>query len=93
MYPLGAFYGLMNKVVLLGVEVDRGKCVTVCPVDALAYGCGFGGSDAVPGGVQRESSNSKEPSNLDEAVAMYQELMEQENQIFAKNKKLWASRL
>ena len=27
---------------------------------------------------------------LDEAVAMYQELMEQENQIFAKNKKLWA---
>ncbi|WP_154554413.1 hypothetical protein [Mogibacterium kristiansenii] len=30
---------------------------------------------------------------LDEAVAMYQELMEQENQIFAKNKKLWASRL
>lgn len=34
-------------------------------------------------------SNSKEPSNLDEAVAMYQELMEQENQIFAKNKKLW----
>lgn len=40
-----------------------------------------------------KSSNSKEPSNLDEAVAMYQELMEQENQIFAKNKKLWASRL
>lgn len=37
-----------------------------------------------------KSSNSKEPSNLDEAVAMYQELMEQENQIFAKNKKLWA---
>lgn len=36
-----------------------------------------------------KSSNSKEPSNLDEAVAMYQELMEQENQIFAKNKKLW----
>lgn len=40
-----------------------------------------------------KSSNSKEPSNLDEAVAMYQELVEQENQIFAKNKKLWASRL
>ena len=40
-----------------------------------------------------KSSNSKEPSNLDEAVAMYQELMEQENQIFAKNKKLRASRL
>ena len=40
-----------------------------------------------------KSSNSKEPSNLDEAVAMYQELIEQENQIFAKNKKLWASRL
>lgn len=40
-----------------------------------------------------KSSNSKEPSNLDEAVAMYQELMEQENQIFAKNKNLWASRL
>lgn len=37
-----------------------------------------------------KSSNSKEPSNLDEAVAMYQELMEQENQNFAKNKKLWA---
>ena len=37
-----------------------------------------------------KSSNSKEASNLDEAVAMYQELMEQENQIFAKNKKLWA---
>lgn len=37
-----------------------------------------------------KSSNSKEPSNLDEAVAMYQELMEQENQIFVKNKKLWA---
>lgn len=36
-----------------------------------------------------KSSSSKEPSNLDEAVAMYQELMEQENQIFAKNKKLW----
>lgn len=35
-----------------------------------------------------KSSNSKEPSNLDEAVAMYQELMEQENQNFAKNKKL-----
>lgn len=35
-----------------------------------------------------KSSNSKESSNLDEAVAMYQELMEQENQIFAKNKKL-----
>ena len=32
-----------------------------------------------------KSSCSKEPSNLDEAVAMYQELMEQENQIFAKN--------
>lgn len=37
-----------------------------------------------------KSSNSKEPSNLDEAVAMYQELMEQENQFFVKNKKLWA---
>ena len=36
-----------------------------------------------------KSSSSKGPSNLDEAVAMYQELMEQENQIFAKNKKLW----
>lgn len=33
--------------------------------------------------------SSKEPGNLDEAVTMYQELMEQENQIFAKNKKLW----
>lgn len=58
-YPLGAFYGLMNKVVLLGVEVDRGKCVTVCPVDALAYGCGFGGSDAVPGGVQWEKQQQQ----------------------------------
>lgn len=34
-------------------------------------------------------SGGKEPGNLDEAVTMYQELMEQENQIFAKNKKLW----
>lgn len=34
-------------------------------------------------------SSDKEPGNLDEAVTMYQELMEQENQIFAKNKKLW----
>lgn len=33
--------------------------------------------------------SSKEPGNLDEAVTMYQELMEQENEIFAKNKKLW----
>lgn len=49
----------MNKVVLLGVEVDRGKCVTVCPVDALAYGCGFGGSDAVPGGVQWEKQQQQ----------------------------------
>lgn len=37
--PLGAFYGLMNKVALLGVEVDRGKCVScgrcaeVCKMD------------------------------------------------------------
>ena len=37
--PLGAFYGLMNKVSLLGVEVDRGKCVScgrcaeVCKMD------------------------------------------------------------
>lgn len=31
-----------------------------------------------------KSSNSKEPSNLDEAVAMYQELMEQENQILQR---------
>lgn len=43
-----------------------------------------------PAACSGKSSNSKEPSNLDEAVAMYQELMEQENQIFAKNKKLWA---
>lgn len=34
-------------------------------------------------------SGDKEPGNLEEAVTMYQELMEQENQIFAKNKKLW----
>lgn len=34
-------------------------------------------------------SSGKEPGNLEEAVSMYQELMEQENQIFAKNKKLW----
>lgn len=34
-------------------------------------------------------SSDKEPGNLDEAVTMYQELMEQENEIFAKNKKLW----
>lgn len=34
-------------------------------------------------------SSDKEPGNLEEAVTMYQELMEQENQIFAKNKKLW----
>lgn len=34
-------------------------------------------------------SNDKEPGNLEEAVTMYQELMEQENEIFAKNKKLW----
>lgn len=37
--PLGAFYGLMNKVALLGVEVDLGKCVScgrcakVCKMD------------------------------------------------------------
>lgn len=37
--PLGAFYGLMNKVSLLGIEVDRGKCVScgrcaaVCKMD------------------------------------------------------------
>lgn len=37
--PLGAFYGLMNKVALLGVEVDREKCVScgrcaeVCKMD------------------------------------------------------------
>ena len=37
--PLGAFYGLMNKVALLGVKVDRGKCVScgrcakVCKMD------------------------------------------------------------
>ena len=37
--PLGAVYGLMNKVALLGVEVDRGKCVScgrcaeVCKMD------------------------------------------------------------
>ena len=30
-------------------------------------------------------SGDKEPGNLEEAVTMYQELMEQENQIFAKN--------
>lgn len=34
-------------------------------------------------------SSDKEPGNLEEAVTMYQELMEQENEIFAKNKKLW----
>lgn len=34
-------------------------------------------------------SSDKEPGNLEEAVTMYQELMEQENQIFAKNKNLW----
>lgn len=34
-------------------------------------------------------SGDKEPGNPEEAVTMYQELMEQENQIFAKNKKLW----
>ena len=34
-------------------------------------------------------SGDKEPGNLEEAVTMYQELMEQENEIFAKNKKLW----
>lgn len=34
-------------------------------------------------------SSEKEPGNLEEAVTMYQELMEQENEIFAKNKKLW----
>lgn len=34
-------------------------------------------------------SGVKEPGNLEEAVTMYQELMEQENEIFAKNKKLW----
>lgn len=33
--------------------------------------------------------SGKEPGNLEEAVTMYQELMEQENEIFAKNKKLW----
>lgn len=33
--------------------------------------------------------SDKEPGNLEEAVTMYQELMEQENEIFAKNKKLW----
>lgn len=41
-----------------------------------------------------KSSNSKEPSNLDEAVAMYQELMERENQILQRTrscgkKSLW----
>ena len=56
-HPLGAFYGLMNKVVLLGVEVDRGKCVTVCPVDALAYGCGFG-SDGKE--MEKETEKSAE---------------------------------
>lgn len=34
-------------------------------------------------------NSDKEPGNLEEAVTMYQELMEQENEIFAKNKKLW----
>ena len=59
-YPLGAFYGLMNKVVLLGVEVDRGNCVTVCPVDALAYGCGFG-SDGKE--MEKETEKSAERLN------------------------------
>ena len=34
-------------------------------------------------------SGDKEPGNLEEAVTMYQELMEQENQIFADHEAVW----
>lgn len=38
MCPLGAIYGLLNKVSLFHMDVNMGKCVSACPKKALKLG-------------------------------------------------------
>ena len=35
--PLGAFYAPLNKISVLQLNVNKNKCVSSCPLDALGF--------------------------------------------------------
>ena len=102
--PLGAFYALLNKVSLLGMRVDKhkciscGKCAKACKMDVDVTkspdhtACGMSKDG-------KENEGSKEtgiasllaadPKTTDEASELHQKLMQQETAILSENNSLW----
>ena len=77
--PLGAFYALMNKVSLLGIQVDTSKCVS----------CGKCARTCQMDVDITKSPNDTECIRCGKCIRAYQQLMQKENDILAANSDLW----